>query len=107
MRFALLLTVVTGLGFGQTSPLEPLRFLVGKWVSSPAASQLGQASGDASFRLMLNGRIMVRDSFADYGAAAPRHDDMLVIFAEGAGNALKAAYYDSEGHVIHYRITVK
>ena len=89
--------------------MEPLRFLLGKWVSPPAETQLGRASGDATFWLMLNGRIMVRDGFADYGTAKtapPRHDDMMVVYAEGPKDALNAIYCDSEGHTIHYNVTI-
>jgi hypothetical protein len=34
-----------------------------------------------------------------------RHDDLMVIYVTETGD-LRADYYDNEGHVIRYRITV-
>lgn len=42
---------------------------------------------------------MVRKSYAE--SPKFRHDDLMVIYLE---KDLKAIYFDSEGHVIHYSI---
>src|SRR5262249_31607040 len=43
--------------------------------------------------------------YAEYppqgGKPAARHDDLMVIYADGQG-ALRADYHDSEGHAIRY-----
>jgi len=33
-----------------------------------------------------------------------RHTDLLYLFPEGPDQALKAIYFDNEGHVIHYTV---
>ncbi|HXK10920.1 MAG TPA: hypothetical protein VMT70_14825 [Vicinamibacteria bacterium] len=86
--------------------LEPLAFLIGEW--SPVGSgQPDQGSGASVFSRALQGRVILRTSYAEYragGGAASRHDDLLVIYA-GAGG-VRADYYDSEGHVIRYGVDV-
>jgi hypothetical protein len=84
--------------------LAPLAFLIGEWPAS-GAGQPGPASGRTVFAPELQGRILVRTSYAEYPAAAgrpaSRHDDLMVVYAvPGAGT--RADYYDSEGHVIRY-----
>src|SRR5262249_56071585 len=39
------------------------------------------------------------------GRPAATHEDLMVIHAD-SGNGLRAAYFDSEGHVIQYALTV-
>ena len=89
----------------KPASLDPLSFLLGAWVAM-GQGQPGQGTGQAVFRHDLQQHVMVRNSFAEYPATsdrpATRHDDLMVIFAEGP--ALRADYYDSEGHVIRYAI---
>jgi len=86
-----------------SSPLDPLRFLVGEWraVDSPPGE-----SGGFSFALSVQNRVMTRTNYAVYEATAARpasrHDDFMVIYADGG--SLKADYFDNEGHVIHYDV---
>jgi len=89
--------------------LEKLRFLLGEWEGAGGGGP-GQGSGSYSFALEVQGKIMVRKNHADYPASAGRpaisHDDLMVIFVgEGAG-ALRAEYFDSEGHFIQYGVSV-
>jgi len=90
----------------QTDPLAPLRFLVGDWqaVNSPPGE-----SGGFSFSLGVQNHVLLRSNHAVYEAAAnrpaSRHDDLMVIYAEG--DALKAEYFDNEGHVIRYDVESK
>lgn len=88
-------------------PLATLDFLLGDWRAESAGPK--DASGSSAFTKELQGRAIVRTSFAAYPAAggrpASRHDDLMVIHAAG-GEALRADYYDSEGHAIRYAVSV-
>ena len=91
-----------------TRPLEPLAFLLGTWGAS-GSGQPGAAAGTATFAGSLQDRVIIRTSFAEYPATkttpASRHDDLMIIYAtDGAG--IRADYYDNEGHVIRYAVTV-
>ena len=83
------------------APLSALDFLLGGWdaIELPAGER-----GAFNFTLAIQDRIIVRTNYAKYpardGKPATRHDDLMVIFVEG--DALKADYFDSEQHVIHY-----
>jgi hypothetical protein len=83
--------------------LSAFDFLLGDWdaIGLPAGE-----SGAFNFSRAVQDRIIVRTNYAKYpardGKPATRHDDLMVIFVEG--DALKADYFDSEQHVIHYVI---
>ena len=81
------------------------KFLIGDWVSDGPATQ---GSGAFSFRPELDGRILVRRNRADLPASqehpSTSHDDLLILYPEAG--ALRADYFDNEGHVIHYRAAV-
>ena len=86
----------------SASRWKPIEFLFGKWTAST-----GQGSGDFSFELDINKQIVVRRNFAAYTSgseAGTRHDDLMIVYSEDAGKSLKAIYFDSEGHVIHYEV---
>lgn len=84
--------------------LRPLGFLLGEWVAAPGKS--GETGGFA-FKADVQGQVVVRTNFALYPAsgtkAASRHDDLMVIFVDNG--AVRADYFDSEGHVIRYAVT--
>ncbi len=88
--------------------LEPLSFLLGQWEATGSGSP-GAGAGSATFAPGLQDRVIMRTSYAEYPASATvpatRHDDLMVIYA-AAGSGLRADYYDNEGHVIHYAVTV-
>jgi hypothetical protein len=92
---------------GPPAPLEPLAFLIGEWEAA-GAGQPGSGTGRAVFSRALQDRVILRSSYAEYpgSGAAPgsRHDDLLVVYVAADG-AVRADYYDSEGHVIRYRVT--
>lgn len=75
--------------------------VLGRWeaVSDPAG-----ATGGFTFALDVQQHVIVRKNYsntpAQQGRPAARHDDLMVIFLEGA--TVKAEYFDSEGHVIRY-----
>ena len=96
-----------------TADWGPFSFLVGEW-SGEGAGKPGEASGGFSFAFELQGRVLVRRNYAEYPATKDkpgfRHDDLMVLYHEspsGAAEAgVKAIYFDSEGHVIHYRASL-
>ena len=81
--------------------LAPVEFLLGDWTAIDTAP--GETGGFA-FASGVQGRVIVRTNTAHYAATdqrpESRHDDLMIIYAEGA--ALKADYFDNEGHVIRY-----
>ena len=89
--------------WGQTGDFKKLDFLVGKWVGVAGANDtpLGPGQGAFSFDSELNSKIIVRHNRAEYDSGA-RHDDLMVIYLEGTPRAI---YFDSEGHVIRYKIS--
>jgi hypothetical protein len=99
------LSITSAVRADEPAELKPLAFLVGEWDSS-GSGEPGSASGIAAFRWSLQDRVMVRTNVADYpgagGRPASRHDDLLIIYV--SGTAVRADYYDSEGHVIRYSV---
>ena len=91
--------------FGQD--WGPAQFLVGNWAGE-GGGQPGQGSGAFSFAPDLQGKILVRKSFAEYppanGKPASRHDDLMIVYHDEATHELRATYFDSEEHVIHYNV---
>ncbi|HXO19405.1 MAG TPA: hypothetical protein VOA87_05705 [Thermoanaerobaculia bacterium] len=87
----------------QPDPWAGWRFLVGDWAGE-GGGKPGAGSGTFSFQLDLGEKILVRRNHAEYPAAegrpASRHDDLMIVYPDGKGMA--AAYFDSEGHVLHY-----
>jgi hypothetical protein len=86
---------------------KPLAWLIGDW-SGGGNGAPGQGSGSFSFQPDLQGKILVRRSFAAYEATADkpayRHDDLMVVYPEGKG--FQAIYFDSEEHMIRYAVEV-
>jgi len=79
--------------------------LLGSWTAADSSGAPGKASaGLCSFSLDLQDHVMVRKNHAEYPAAngrpATAHDDFMIIFQRGT--AVRAFYYDSEGHEIDY-----
>ena len=106
MRLAAILMLVAAAlpVSAQDTDWKRLEFLLGKWtgVAGEKDTQIGAGQGAFSFELDLNKKIMVRRNNASYDSGI-RHDDLMVIYLEGATRAI---YFDSEGHVIHYNVTV-
>ncbi len=90
----------------SASPLAGLNFLVGTWTGE-GSGEPGKGSGEFSLKYDLDGRLLIRTNFAEYPATADRpafrHDDLMITYSEGG--ALRAIYFDSEGHVIRYNVT--
>jgi hypothetical protein len=84
---------------------SPWTILIGEWTGE-GQGQPGAGSGTATFALDLERHVLVRRASSDYPAAegrpAAHHEDLLVIYPDGAGPAARAVYFDNEGHVIEY-----
>jgi hypothetical protein len=96
MKYLLLLFVA--LGVNAQDPWRALQFLTGEWVGEGAGSP-GESAGACSFTFDVQRKVLIRKSYAQY--ATSRHDDLMVVYLE---KDLKAIYFDSEGHVIHYTV---
>jgi hypothetical protein len=87
----------------------PLRFLLGEWVGE-GSGEPGQGTGGFSFQPDLQGKILVRRNYARYPASKDRpayaHDDLLIVYAEPGRIGWQAVYFDNEGHVIHYAVSI-
>ena len=85
--------------------LQPLTFLVGSW--EPTEAPKG-STGGCEFYPSVDGHLIVRSNYADYPATDKEpghfHDDMMVIFVER--EEVHADYYDNEGKVIRYTVSV-
>ena len=91
-------------------PFKPLAFLEGTWDANVQNNAALKLAGRYSFGRELNGHILARNATTDPNCKAPSsfdcaHADLLYIFQEASGSALKADYFDNEGHVIHYDIS--
>ena len=80
--------------------------LLGSWEAGPADA--GGAKGGFTLERALDGKVLVRKNHAEYPPEKDRpaavHDDLMVVY-HGAGGTY-ADYFDSEGHVIHYQVTL-
>ncbi|GEM_PF-1734253 len=94
-----------------SSTWKALQFLVGTWEAKTEGGSAGAASsGTYTFQMELRGHVLARHT-ASAGCEGParfdcEHTDLLYVYPEGPGNALKAIYFDNEGHVIHYEVTI-
>jgi len=111
LLFIVSLAAVPGYSQGSQSapdPWKPLEFLLGTWEAKTMGGTAGaQGTGVYSFSLELDKHIMARHS-AGANCKAPEdfnceHSDLLYLYPEG--HAIKAIYFDNEGHTIHYDVT--
>lgn len=94
----------------SSDPWKALSFLEGTWDAKVDGSSGVQTSGRYVFERELGGHVMARHATTDPGCKAPAsfdcaHRDLLYVFEERPGAPLKAIFFDSEGHVIHYDVT--
>ena len=85
-------------------------FLIGDFVAAGGGVP-GAATGSTSLRQVMNGTVLERLNRAEYPAANGRpafvHEDRLYIYRDPGANALRGLYFDPEGHVILYRVSVE
>jgi hypothetical protein len=84
-------------------------FLIGEW-HWVGGGTFGQGKGVSTFRPDLNGNVLVRKTHLDYAATKERrafsHDDLLYVYHDPVDQSLRAIFFDGEGHVIRYIVTV-
>ena len=91
------------------SAWDGLRFLEGSWEArTQGGAANAQGTGSYSFVPELKHHLLVRRSYGAEGCQGPadfdcEHGDVLFVYEESG--ALKAIYFDNEGHVIHYSVT--
>jgi len=87
----------------------PFEYLIGDWVGE-GGGQPGQGTGGFTFLPDLQSHILVRKNHASYPPTKDRpaftHDDLMVVYKDPENTPPRAVYFDSEGHVIHYSVTV-
>jgi len=99
---------VTQTGKSDAANWKGWDFLIGDWVAQGGGKPGDATSGSFSFTPELDGKILVRKNRAEYpatnGRPAFKHEDLMVVFR--GPNGTKANYYDSEGHVISYDVSI-
>lgn len=93
-----------------SDPFKPLAFLEGTWDANVQNNAAVKLTGRYAFTRELGGHVLARHATSDPGCKAPTsfdcaHSDMLYVFQDMPSSALKADYFDNEGHVIHYDVT--
>jgi len=90
-----------------TNSLDDLRILIGDWEGVGGGGP-GSGKGIFSFIFDLQNKAIVRKNHAEYPASsahpAVKHDDLMVIYLDGASNQIRANYFDSEGQQIIYQV---
>jgi hypothetical protein len=92
-----------------TNEWKEFDFLIGEW-TWVGGGQPGQGKGVSTFRTEMNGTVLVRKTHLDYPATKERaafgHDDLIYVYHDPPDNSLRAIFFDGEGHVIRYAVTV-
>ena len=113
MRWIPVIAIFFGASLWAQSPAnswDALKFLEGSWeAKTPGIGSSPAVSGTYSFRKELGGHILARHSSSDTCKGPAdfdcNHHDLLYVYQNAPGQPLKAIYFDSEGHVIHYDVT--
>jgi hypothetical protein len=119
MKNFIVAAILLGFTLGQyhqalaapTDPWKALAFLEGTWdANTQGGSAQAQGSGTYSFAPELKHHVLVRHSGESADCRGPKgfdceHSDVLYIYQEAQDQPLKAIYFDSEGHVIHYAVS--
>ncbi|HYA58211.1 MAG TPA: hypothetical protein VEH57_07115 [Thermoplasmata archaeon] len=87
--------------------IEALSFLIGAWRDESRSGEPGTATaGGETWRLALDGQILVREGWCEFPAAgdrpAFRHEDLLIVFVD-ADSEVRGIFWDSDGHLIRYQ----
>ncbi len=93
-----------------TDPWQGLHFLEGTWEARTGTGASAQVVGTYVFARELKGHVLARHGTVA-GCTGPesfdcQHTDQLTVFQDRAGAPLRADYFDNEGHVIHYGVSV-
>jgi hypothetical protein len=90
---------------------KSLQFLIGTWEARTQGGSAGAAAaGTYAFQLELRNHVLARHSSKDKCNAPAdfncEHSDLLYVYQGAPGQSYKAIYFDNEGHVIHYDVSV-
>jgi hypothetical protein len=90
---------------------KSLQFLIGTWKArTQGGSSAAAAAGTYTFQPELRNHVLARHSSSEKCKGPEdfncEHSDLLYIYQAAAGQAYKAIYFDNEGHVIHYDVSV-
>ena len=95
---------------GAADPWKAFGSLLGGTWEGGGSGTPGSGTGGFSFLWDLQGKILVRKSTSTYPATkehpAFTHEDLMVVSRESETSPLRADYYDNEGHVIHYTVSM-
>lgn len=112
----MLMVLAPALGAQRPAPAEQsdafasLAFLRGTWEAKATRPDGVAVKGTYSFATDLKGTVLARHDLSQTSCHGPanfdcQHGDLLYVFRDAPGGALKAIYFDDEGHVIHYLVT--
>ena len=95
--FTTLLLAVTWNCFAQQNTWDKWIPLLGDWMGQ-GSGQPGQGGGTFTFSYDLDRKIITRKSHSEYPAADNKpkivHDDLMVVYMDGATNSPKAIYFE-------------
>jgi len=80
----------------------PLQFLVGTWIGEGSGEPGASGTGGSTFSLELDKKIFVRKNWAKYPETGINHEDLMILYKDPGSAAVRAIYFDNEGHVINY-----
>jgi len=91
-------------------PWARLNFLIGEWQDLGSGAP-GEAVGGTSFTFGLDKKVLIRKNWAKYPAKPGEkegfsHEDLMIIYPGADGVSFRAIYFDNEGHVINYSVSV-
>lgn len=81
-----------------TEALKPFSFLMGTWDAEGVGTP-GASAGTFTFQPDVQGHVLIRRN--ESVTPGGRHEDLMVLHP-GAQGAVRASYFDNEGHVIQY-----
>ena len=115
ISFVVVFLLATGITRSTEGPAlsggwDSFGFLIGKWAGLGSGSP-GAGSGFFTFAFDLDSTILVRKNHTEYPPkpgehAGIVHDDMMIIYRNADTSGFRAIYFDNEGHVIDYLISV-
>jgi hypothetical protein len=106
LALALVLLSASSASLGQQEGAWPKwSWLIGEWTGE-GSGQPGQGGGTFSLQPDLGGKVLVRKNHSEYPATKDNpkvvHDDLMIVYRDGANEPDKAIYFDNEGHTIAY-----
>jgi hypothetical protein len=91
-------------------PWKPFEFMMGEW-AGVGKEKSSQGTGEFSLQFGLDQKVLVRKNRAKLGQGANMppggvHEDLMIIYPQPRTRQFRADYYDNEGNVIHYAISL-